>query len=131
MTILAEPAASLAIARSLHALLSGHAPLPNSAAGFMARVATVLRLSGWNVRTEVVVPSRGTADGYRGRIDIVAERAGQVLAIECDTKSPRIKSVHKLAHYAADARIVILRTPQRLERIGTSPVLVFGVEVRS
>jgi len=61
-----------------------------------ARIQCLLALAqeGWTCKKEVFVPSSG--DGRRGRVDIEARKGGQIVGIEIDRKTPRIKSVVKL-----------------------------------
>lgn len=114
---------AVSASRVLHGI--GRRPLPDDARGFQEAVAARLRASGWTVRSEVPVSSRG--DGRRGRVDLVAERDGEVVAIECDRLSPREKSLAKLRAMVADARLVLLRTPRGVADV--DGIAVVGVEV--
>lgn len=109
------------------AMIDDRAPLPDRADLFAKRVAELLERDGWTVETEVVVPSRGI-DSQRGRVDMVAEFLGFRIAIECDNKSPRTKSLHKLLQLDVNARLVILRRMCPLHAL-PSGIVVFGVEV--
>lgn len=69
------------------------------------QTASFLRQKGYTVELEVEMPY-GTR---RGRIDLVARREGETIAIELDRLSPRKKSITKLNLYPATRRIVLLR----------------------
>lgn len=80
----------------------------DNAERFMASVARALVGAGYSVRgREVIVDDRG--DGRRGRIDLIVERGELVIAIECDRKTARRKSVIKLGRYPATGRLVVCR----------------------
>lgn len=50
------------------------------------------------------------ATGRGGRIDVIAIRGSETLAIECDRKSPRMSSVRKLGRCAyATGKLVVCR----------------------
>lgn len=88
----------------LHAVrgAAGH-----TAAVFMHQLGWLLAESGYLVRREVLVENRG--DGHRGRVDLVAERDGCRVAIECDRKTARRKSIMKLGQVPATGRLVVCR----------------------
>jgi hypothetical protein len=69
------------------------------------QTAAFLRHRGYTVELEVEM-LYGTR---RGRIDLVAIREEEVVAIELDRLSPRKKSLTKLGLYPATHRIVLLR----------------------
>lgn len=87
-----------------HALTSAHGV---SASDFCLSLAQSLSELGYEVIREVKVGERG--DGRTGRVDIVASRDGLRVAIECDRKTPRMKSIVKLGRVAADVRLVVCR----------------------
>lgn len=70
-------------------------------------VIVALSDAGWRVLVEQRVMSRG--DGRSGRVDVIATRGAEVVAIECDRLTPRAKSIHKLRHVSATGRLVLLR----------------------
>ncbi len=76
---------------------------------FQDKIRDFLVDTGFSVKKEVRVQDRG--DGRTGRIDLVAEKGGFIIAIEVDRFSPRKKSIYKLLHYPASLRIVIQRSP--------------------
>lgn len=79
-----------------------------------------LRSLGWRVYREVPVRDRG--DGRRGRVDLVALRGGEVIAIEVDGQNPRQKSVHKLRQVPrATFRLVLLRNAKPPYRVAGEP----------
>lgn len=81
---------------------------------FEDKIVSILSNLG-KVRRQVVVNDRG--DGRRGRIDIVAEINGKVIAIEIDRKSPRKKSIFKLHNFDADERYTMTRSPFSVSKI--------------
>jgi len=69
-----------------------------------------LKAEGFKVKREVLVPQRG--DGRRGRIDIVAERGAETVALELDRRQPRLKSVRKLMCLGScSLKAVVVRDP--------------------
>jgi hypothetical protein len=79
-----------------------------NAKAFVDSFAGRLAELGYFVAREIYVDDRG--DGYRGRVDLVAALDGQVIAIECDRRSARRKSVIKLGKYpGATGRMVVCR----------------------
>ncbi len=83
-------------------------------AGLVARLAA----AGWTCRTRFKVDSRGTCDGYKGVLDLVAHppfAAGQnrlddPVLVEIDRATIRRKTLTKLAAfpYRAAGRVIIL-----------------------
>ena len=102
----------------------GTSALPNRTQAFQHAVAGRLVVAGWSVQLEVPQPT-GTRNG---RIDIVAERNGARVAIECDRQSPRRKSICKLLAHACDARLVLLRGDDEPMRV-VDGVAVLGLPV--
>lgn len=83
----------------------------DNAKTFHESTAGNLASIGFTVTNEFRVPNRG--DGHAGFVDIVATRGDINLAIECDWKSPRKKSLFKLNQIANVVRIVSLREPKQ------------------
>jgi len=77
-------------------------------------VANYHRKQGWNVIKEYP-QEYFWRDGrnVNGRIDLWIEKNGETVAIECDYKRPRIRSVLKLALCAADHCYVYCRNGER------------------
>ena len=69
-------------------------------------VANWLEKRGYSCTLEVPVADRG--DGRSGRVDLMAERDGNQVAIEIDRDSPREKSLVKLRQFAC-AKVVVVR----------------------
>lgn len=109
--------------------LSMTGPLPDRAAEFAACIANRLYSRGLRVDSEVYVPRRGVTNGQRGRVDLVVTGDGYRIGIECDNKSPRAKSLHKLMQLDVDERVVILRRPCPLHTLSNG-IVVFGLEVQ-
>ena len=106
--------------RTVMQLLSGIG-VPDEAHEAHEVVAQVLSGSGWSVRREVRVVSRG--DGSGGRVDIEATQGGQVVGIEIDRSRPRRKSVAKLR--TRDwIRVLALRDPDPLFNLAAPEDLV-------
>lgn len=64
----------------------------------------------WTVRREFAVV---IGDGYGGKVDIVADKDGQRIALELDNRSPRGKSLLKLATFSRSVpTAVLLRNPK-------------------
>lgn len=83
-------------------------PAASSAKDFSASVTEQLRRLGFEIQTEYLVKNRG--DGRRGRVDLVASRGPDVIAIELDRKTPRQKSVFKVRQVRnATAHLVLCR----------------------
>ena len=96
------------------------APPPDADAAWLHdELERRLRELGWSVDREVPVADRG--DGRAGAIDLVVTEPAPI-AIELDRRSPRRKSIEKLAAFDG-ARVVVLREPPR------SPIREPGVEV--
>lgn len=114
---------------SIIASLRRMRPVPSGAPAFQDAAQALLMADGWSVRREVYVDDRG--DGYRGRVDLVAQANGLTVGIELDNWSPRAKSLHKLRCMKADARLVVLRVPFEPQVIEheLGDVTVFGLEV--
>lgn len=102
--------------------------MPDRAAPFAELVGMALNALGATVIREVIVPRRG--DGQRGRVDLVASwpESGLQIAVECDNKSPRKKSLTKLKQVVADVRLVVLRAPKPLHQLPDG-IWVLGLEV--
>lgn len=85
-------------------------PTDLGAAAFHAAAESALASLGFTCQREAKVADRG--DGHEGRLDLVAERRGSRIAVELDDRTPRRKSVAKLAG-ATDChhRAVVLRCP--------------------
>jgi len=62
---------------------------------------------GYTCELEVFVPDRG--DKTPGRIDLIAKKKNEVVAIEFDRHEPRTKSLFKLKHFDAAIKLVLLR----------------------
>lgn len=63
---------------------------------------------GYWVKRNYLVADRG--DGRRGKIDIVAKRGEEVVAIELDHVEPRAKSLYKIQNFtAATTKLVVCR----------------------
>jgi len=84
-------------------------PCSDDAGAFRDVIKRELERAGYETRGEVFCSDRG--DGYAGRIDLVAKRGADLLAIECDREQPREKSQIKLMGYPATRRLIILRDP--------------------
>ena len=100
-------------------------PLPDRAEPFKQGVAIALSCAGWSVQTErfVSLPrSRRT-----GRIDIVASKGPCMVAIECDHRTPRRKSLNKLHAFYATSKLVVLRAPTPLHTV--DGITIVGAEV--
>ncbi len=67
----------------------------------------LLEQNGYVCQKEYYVPNRG--DGQRGRIDIVAARGDETVAIEFDHLTPREKSIFKLRQMQNAIKIILLR----------------------
>jgi hypothetical protein len=90
-------------------LESNPTPKPPATA-FQDWIEQYLRAADYSTEREVQVPDRG--DGQCGRIDLVARRGEQVVAIECDDERPRRKSETKLRAFTeATQRLIVLREP--------------------
>lgn len=104
---------------------------PDASGPFVRAVAGRLEAHGWSVRREVAVTDRG--DGHAGRVDIVAHLPGPnggTVAIECDSRSPRRKSIRKLQQVRASLRIVLLRSREGEKSLGMRGCAhVIGLEV--
>jgi len=61
------------------------------------------------VSRQVKVPDRG--DGRSGRIDIVFEYRDELIPIEIDRKTPRIKSVYKVRSFNSTNAFILVRSP--------------------
>lgn len=85
--------------------LSGLCVTDNARAA-QEEVASWLEGRGYSCTLEVPVADRG--DGRTGRIDLVAERGGNRVAIEIDRETPREKSLFKLRQFDC-AKVVIVR----------------------
>lgn len=90
-------------------LIQGAIELTNSK-DLHSEIIQILTENGYKCTKEVKVPNRG--DGRGGRIDVVASKVGEKVAIEIDRKTPRKKSLYKLSHYDCDARYVVTREPK-------------------
>jgi len=74
---------------------------------------------GYHVQLEVEI----RVEGRNGRIDLVATKGDEVLAVELDRRSPRKKSLVKLEHYPATRRMVLLRGGDQHYMVGRVEVL--------
>jgi hypothetical protein len=79
------------------------------ASAFQDSIELYFQRAGYATEREVIVPDRG--DGSTGRIDLVARRGSEIVAIECDCGRPRRKSEAKLLAFPATQRLIILREP--------------------
>lgn len=101
--------------------------LPDRASQFQEAIQEALEGAGWAVRREVDVPAMRLGNGRCGRVDLVGERAGVRIAIELDRRSPRQKSLRKLALIDA-TRVVIVRRQQPINLV--DGIWSFGLEVQ-
>jgi hypothetical protein len=85
-----------------------HGPYTDRAAPFHNQVMEVLDRCGWSCESEYQLEPEPLS-GRRGKIDIVATKDKIVLAIECDRRTPRRKSIAKLTRMNADVSMVLLR----------------------
>lgn len=76
----------------------------SAAAEFERGFVAALRLLGWDVTTQVAVPY----DGRMGRVDVVARKDGEVLAVELDRLRPRRKSLAKLSRLAGTTEAMVV-----------------------
>ena len=84
------------------------------AAVYHDQVAELLIRQGWQVKREFPVL---IGDGVHGMVDIVADRDGLRIALELDNRTPRGKSLVKLATFQADVfTAVLLRNPKTQKR---------------
>jgi hypothetical protein len=79
------------------------------ASAFQDFIESQFKEAGYETQREVAVPDRG--DGSGGRIDLVARRGAEVVAVELDAGRPREKSQTKLLAYPATSRLIVLREP--------------------
>lgn len=79
------------------------------AAAFQDSIELQFKHAGYETEREVPVPDRG--DGRAGRIDLLARRGSEIVAIECDSGRPRRKSEEKLLAFPATQRLIVLREP--------------------
>jgi hypothetical protein len=79
------------------------------AAAFQDSIELYFKQAGYETEREVPVPNRG--DGCTGRIDLLARRGPEIVAIECDCGRPRRKSEEKLLAFPATQRLIVLREP--------------------
>jgi hypothetical protein len=79
------------------------------AAAFQDSIELHFKQAGYETKREVPVPDRG--DGCAGRIDLLARRGPEIVAIECDSGRPRRKSEEKLLAFPATQRLIVLREP--------------------
>jgi hypothetical protein len=85
-----------------------------------------LKSKGYSCNSEHIVTYRG--DHRQGRIDIVATKNNQVVAIEVDKCSPRKKSMVKLNNFKADGKYVLLR--KNITPYSIGDVSVIGLPVK-
>lgn len=84
------------------------------AAVYHDEVADLLIRQGWQVKREFPVL---IGDGAHGMVDIVADRDGCRIALELDNRTPRGKSLVKLATFPAGVlTAVLLRNPKTQKR---------------
>ncbi len=79
------------------------------AAAFQDCIELYFKHAGYETEREIPVPDRG--DGCAGRIDLLARRGSEIVAIECDSGRPRRKSEEKLLAFPATQRLIVLREP--------------------
>ena len=99
------------------------------------------RAAGLLTSTTETLPSRGTADGYRGRLALVvgtpSSRDGRgplgpplaLVAVEIGRRSPSARAVHKLRHIPRDipaASLLILTTGTAETPPGIDRLLTIG-----
>lgn len=84
------------------------------AAVFHDEVADFLTIHGWDVKREFPVL---ISDGVHGMVDIVADYDGRRIALELDNRTPRGKSLIKLATFPSGVcTAVLLRNPKAQKR---------------
>lgn len=84
------------------------------AAVYHDEVADFLTNSGWDVKREFPVM---IGDGFHGMVDIVADYKGRRIALELDNRTPRGKSLIKLATFPIGVcTAVLLRNPKAQKR---------------
>lgn len=82
-------------------------------------VRDVLESLGFSVMLEYPVDYMGKHGLVHGRVDLLAQRGFEVLAIEVDRSSPRKKSIAKLEQMASQStgQVILLRSePPKLAR---------------
>ena len=102
----------------IHAVGGVQHPFGLSTRDYRALLIAQLAAAGWTCRTRFKVDSRGTVDGYRGILDLVAHppfAPGQIrlddpVLIEIDGASIRRKTIAKLRAfpYTTAGKVVIL-----------------------
>ena len=90
-------------------LLESKATPKPPASKFQDFIDSQFKKAGFETQREVPVPDRG--DGSSGRIDLIARRGTEVVAVELDAGRPREKSQTKLLAYPATRRLIVLRNP--------------------
>jgi len=105
-------------------LLSSMDEQPDTAAHVHVAAVQQLKNAGFHVYIEWSMPF----DSRGGRIDLVAERDGEWIAIEFDRRKPREKSLQKLRAFRG-GRIVALRgasciTPNGIDAVVSIPVRI-------
>lgn len=99
-----------------------------SASEFLASAVEVLKSAGLAIRLEHPVSDRG--DGRSGRVDIyVTDGDGSSCGIELDWKTPRLKSITKLAQL--DAGICVLRESAAKRHESQGVVIISGSSAQS
>lgn len=92
-----------------HSLPESKATPKPPATAFHDFIESQFKKAGYETQREVPVSDRG--DGSGGRIDLVARRGAEVVAVELDAERPREKSQTKLLAYPATRRLIVLRDP--------------------
>lgn len=73
-----------------------------------AKVLFDLKAMGYQVKRDYLIQNRG--DGRRGKLDVLATRDDEVIALELDHATPRRKSILKVNNCPnATARIIVCR----------------------
>jgi hypothetical protein len=110
------------IPEDVRKMISTLKPLPN-ALDWQYHVQGKFEDLGFDTKIEVPCVS----EYGQGRIDIVAVRGDYVLAIECDYRTPRQKSIAKIKTYPNG--IVILRDPKLIKPSVTEREAIFRQQV--
>jgi hypothetical protein len=96
---------------------------PDFAPAFHANIGYCLKKNGFDVSFEFLVRR---VNGRRGRIDLVATKADESVAIELDNKMPRIGSLEKLRLFEG-SKMVILREGEQMNVEGIDAVVAVRV----
>jgi hypothetical protein len=77
------------------------------AQAFSSSLQDVLIRFGWSLERERRVADRG--DGRHGRVDLIATKDRETVAIELDRYSARRKSIIKLGQVPSTCQVIIVR----------------------